>query len=582
VHADTWEYDGTGWTLHGGGSGGSIMEDLAGTVWLTAGSGVLKWNGASFQFIPVGSTATVTGLGMDPNSGLVYVSTWEGPTFKIINGTTPQFFVNASALPYHIEVRPDGHVYIGNYGGNGVIGTVRHYSPAGALLERINTFNSGLPDYFVDHIFADTTGNVWFATGEAGLSRMLGSDGHQDAPTHWRNWGNHNDGAEPYPWAGNEPMASMFEDADGTIWMGGNGIGHWNAATGSFSGFWNWQNSALGSDEINAFGRDANGDLWAGSDGSGIFRFDPAADDWVHKNFSDPYSFSEEQVMAIATDHDGLMWVGAGYGLHTFDGETWTPLHESGDLPFNAFTVNGIEVAPNGDVWVIATGTLARWDGAGWTVHAYGSSPLLGPGMSGISIREDGLVAVSGFNGSTLVGGVNLIDGDQWTTYTPFNSPLTHFQCEAVQFDADGDLWVSPMSEGVVEILLGDPGAGTWTSIAAGLPGTGGATPALAGSGTLLGGSANTLTLTGALPAAPAWLVFGLQAVNAPLKGGTLVPSPFVVLPTATSPAGGFGLSFTLPGSVPAGTRLYFQAWVKDAAAVQGFAASNGLLGTTK
>ena len=578
------EYDGSTWTLHSGPQLDAILEDLAGNVWLTTGNnGLWKWNGTGFQNWPtLGGTFTMAGLGMDPNSGLVYVSTWHGPTYRMINGTTPQFFVNASALPYHIEIRPDGHVWIGNYGGNGVIGTVRHYNPAGALLERINTFNSGLPDYFVDDIFADTSGNLWFATGEAGISRMLGSDGDKDSPTHWRNWGDHNDGAEPYPWAGNEPMSSMLDDGDGTIWMGGNGVGRWNEATGSFTGFWNWQNSTLSSDEINEFGRDANGALWAGSDGSGIFRYDPAADDWVHHNFSDPYSYSEERILSIATDQDGLMWVGAEYGLHTFDGQTWTALHETGNLPFNAFSVLDIQVAPDGDVWVAATGSLGRWDGSAWTVYTTANSPLIAHAIQNISIRPDGLVAVVSFNGSTLVGGVNLIDGDDWTAYTPFNSPLTHFQCEGVQFDADGDVWVSPMSEGVVEIELGEPGVGAWKAIGSGLPGSGGATPALGGTGTLLGGSANTLTLTGALPAAPAWLVFGLQAVNTPFKGGTLVPAPFIVLPTATSGSGGFALPFTLPASVPAGSRLYFQVWVKDAAAVQGFAATNGLLGTAK
>ena len=76
---------------------------------------------------------------------------------------------------------------------------------------------------------------------------MLGSNGAPDAATHWRNWGNHNDLSEPYPWAGNEPMYSVFEDTGGIFWMGGNGVGRWDSATGQFTGFWNWQNSNLDS-----------------------------------------------------------------------------------------------------------------------------------------------------------------------------------------------------------------------------------------------------------------------------------------------------------------------------------------------
>src|SRR3712207_8367368 len=35
-----------------------------------------------------------------------------------------------------------------------------------------------------------------------------------------RNWGNHNDNSEPYPWAGNEPMYSVFEEGNGIFWIG--------------------------------------------------------------------------------------------------------------------------------------------------------------------------------------------------------------------------------------------------------------------------------------------------------------------------------------------------------------------------
>jgi ligand-binding sensor domain-containing protein len=576
------EYDGTTWTLNPGAQFDSILEDMAGNVWLTTGgNGLFKWNGSTLQHWPtLGGTVTITGLDMDPDTGLVYVGTWYGPIYRMINGTTPQLFVDADALPYHIEIRPEGDVWIGNYGGNGVSGTARHYTAGGALLERINTWNCGLPDYFVDDILADTTGNLWFATGEAGITRMQGSDGAPDSSTHWRNWGDHNDAAEPYPWAGNEPMECMFDAGDGTIWMGGNGVGRWVVATGQFIGFWNWQNSSLGVDEVNDIDRDANGDIWIGTGGSGAFRYDPVADDWVQHAFSDPYSYSQERIFTIARDHDGVLWFGAEYGLHTFDGTTWTALHLHGGLPFDAFGVRDIEVGPDGDVWVCTQAGLARRNGASWDFHTPANSGLLGEWVRSVTIRDDGLVGVASFNFFPNVGGVNTFDGTKWVGYTTANSPLTHFQCEAVQFDADGDLWASAMSEGVVEILVGGT-RGAWTLLGDGLPGAGGLVPELVGSGTLEAGSSNTLTLSDARPSAPAWLVVGLQAVNLPLKGGVLVPDPLLALSLQTSPAGGLALAFHFPAGVPSGTELVLQAWVQDAAGIEGFAASNGLAGLT-
>jgi hypothetical protein len=35
------------------------------------------------------------------------------------------------------------------------------------------------------------------------------------------------------------------------------------------------------------------------------------------------------------------------------------------------------------------------------------------------------------------------------------NSPLLHWQVMAAEFDTKGNLWASPMSEGVIQILVG-------------------------------------------------------------------------------------------------------------------------------
>jgi hypothetical protein len=64
----------------------------------------------------------------------------------------PVFFVGADNIPRAAIARPNGDIWINHYGGNGTLGTVRHYTASGELLTRINTFNSGLPDYFVDRI----------------------------------------------------------------------------------------------------------------------------------------------------------------------------------------------------------------------------------------------------------------------------------------------------------------------------------------------------------------------------------------------------------------------------------------------
>ncbi len=589
------EFDGHAWTLHQGGAPfGAALEDLAGNVWLTtAGQGLWKWNGTSFQNWPtLGGTVTITGLDMDA-TGLVYVSTWYGPTYRMVGGTTPTLFVNAGALPYHIEPRPNGEVWIGNYGGNGVLGTARHYSADGTLLERIQTYNCGLPDYFVDEIFTDLEGNLWFATGEAGITRMLGSSGEKDAPTKWRNFGNHNDLAEPYPWAGNEPMRCMLPEGQGVIWMAGNGIGRWQEATGTFTGFWNWQNSSLSVDLVNDLARDANGDLWAATDGSGVFRFNGT--NWEHHSFSNPYSYGQERILALATDHDGLMWVGAEYGLHTFDGTTWKALHLDGKLPFNAFNVNDIEVGPDGAVWVCTQELLARYSGSSWTLYTPANSGLLEPSVQSVSIRGDGLVAVASYDASTFPysGGISLFDGQTWTSYTPANSPLTHFQVESVQFDADGDLWASAMSEGVVEVVLGNF-VPPWTTYCTAKVNSAGCTPAMSAAGTpsASAGSGFVVKAVQVLQGKPGLLLYSTAGPGgAPFQGGFLCASSPVVRTTlqmagaggAPPCSGSYAFDFNayvasgVDPDLTAGSQVWTQYWSRDPAAAAGSGLSDGL-----
>lgn len=106
--------------------------------------------------------------------------------------------------------------------------------------------------------------------------------------------------------------------------------------------------------------------------------------------------------------------------------------------------------------------------------------------------------------------------------------------------------------------------------------------PELTGIGTLAGGSPLSLRVTSATPFAPARLIVGAQLLQAPFKGGVLVPSPALVLPPLpTDAVGKLVLSTTWPPALPSGVSIYSQAWITDAAGPAGFAATNGLRLTT-
>ena len=107
--------------------------------------------------------------------------------------------------------------------------------------------------------------------------------------------------------------------------------------------------------------------------------------------------------------------------------------------------------------------------------------------------------------------------------------------------------------------------------------------PKLVGSGSLIGGQPMAVTLSNAATNAPFVLIAGFSQLDGAFKGGTLVPSPNVIIAGLnTGPSGGLTLGTNWPAGVPAGFVVWVQAWVTDPAGPKGFAASNGISGTAQ
>lgn len=117
----------------------------------------------------------------------------------------------------------------------------------------------------------------------------------------------------------------------------------------------------------------------------------------------------------------------------------------------------------------------------------------------------------------------------------------------------------------------------TWIDLGGELAGTTG-TATLTGSGQPSAGQAVALDVTGALPFAPAFLIFGLSELGAPFKGGTLVPTPDIILSGLNVASNGsLSLASTWPAGIPAGIPLVVQLWISDNGGPFAYAASNGI-----
>lgn len=129
----------------------------------------------------------------------------------------------------------------------------------------------------------------------------------------------------------------------------------------------------------------------------------------------------------------------------------------------------------------------------------------------------------------------------------------------------------------VIDGLEESPCTDVWCDTGLSLSGDGGP-PRLLGAGSLLSGEPVLIQITDAAPLAPASMFLGLDWLAAPLKGGTFVPVPDVVLgPVVTDPQGKLRLQSTWPSNVPSGLTLYLQTWFVDVTGPFGATASNAL-----
>lgn len=440
------EYDGSIWTIHGQSVAqfDFITSDLAGYIWLIEGGlgyNFYRFNGTNFVQYNSGNTpfqnTTVTTMGID-DTGALFVGNWVGQVIRTTNsGTSWSLFATVSSIVMDIAPDPEsGEVWVGS------LGALHHLSSTGASLEILNTYNSGMPWYWVDNMYADRDGNFWVATGEAGASRFDG--------LRWRNWGAHNAGSEPWPFLA-EQAFGLYMDLAGDMWIGSNGVGRWDPETETLE-IWDWRNTPIfGVTIFRYFAQDMNGTLFAVEDYGSTFRFDYGTETWSQEPVQ-PYA--PLGLPGVDTDSQGNVWIAGWFALHKWDGSSWQTVGEDWGL-FDLGGVNALAVGPDDTIWLGINEGLLHVEGDVLTLYDTTNSPLPAPEVQSIAFREDGLMALSAheFNSTPpFPNGVAVIHGDidsaaNWTIYRYEDGVLPHYQLGKVAFDPWGRLWVSALSE---------------------------------------------------------------------------------------------------------------------------------------
>jgi hypothetical protein len=215
------------------------------------------------------------------------------------------------------------------------------------------------------------------------------------------------------------------------------------------------------------------------------------------------------------------------------------------------------------------TEPIPHLDGFGGTVSLYGETAIVGGGSDGQGFGQALVFRAIGTEWplvQTLEGKDSLV-GDSFGC----SVALTGDTAVAGALNAD-DQGVNSGSAFAFAL--------NWDDLGSGLAGASDA-PLLLGAGALAPGQRIWLSLSKAPPFAPTMIVIGASALNAPFKGGVMVPSPDRIVMVATGGDGHCDLQGLWPSPWPSGLELFFQAWSVDPAAPVGFAASNAVSSTS-
>lgn len=184
----------------------------------------------------------------------------------------------------------------------------------------------GLASNLVEQIAVDKLGFIWIATSR-GLNKFDGVNF-----IHYRV-----DTNDEYSLS-NDYVRCLFIDDDNNIWVGtkGGGLNYFNRSTGKFTHYIHDENdeTSISNNEILNIFRDSKGRLWVGTEG-GLNLFEDSTKEFTRflSDKTDPYTLPQNAVLKIFEDKDQNIWIGTWNGGLTFIEEG-----TSQDRPFTFHT----------------------------------------------------------------------------------------------------------------------------------------------------------------------------------------------------------------------------------------------------
>jgi signal transduction histidine kinase/ligand-binding sensor domain-containing protein len=435
----------------------TLLRTRDDTLWLGTLAGLMRYRNGVFQTIPLeGGPDIVYALAASPD-GTVWVGTAHGRLLRIDGQKAVAVPVALPKTPITTLAADRSGVWIGTSSGLSRYrsGKLQQWTSANGLsgdtivtlatdgddaifagnatgLDRISENGDavtiehikGLPADQVTALRRDRDRNLWIGTYSNGLFRMNGT---LDAAT-----------VDAYGIGDgllNPTVRTIFEDDEGSIWVGTNG-GLEELRAGAFVN-WN-ERDGLADAVARVIFEDRDGVLWVGTANS-LSRWNGRAFEKV----DDPRLTG---ILSIAQGRDGTMWFGTSKGAYRVAGGRTTHFSTAEGLSHN--TIRAIHEDRRGDVWIATDFGLNRVRANGEVESFAGRGGLGTDYVMAIDETSNGRVwAATG-------GGLAEFDGRAFRLHSAPRA-LPSNRLFALVAEDDGTVWITTDGDGLVRYRNG-------------------------------------------------------------------------------------------------------------------------------
>lgn len=306
-----------------------ILQDQKGFLWFGTEDGLNKFDGYNFTILRHDphqanslSYNEIRAMYEDSSGAL-----WIGTFFGGLNKYDPakQRFTNYRNIPGNPQSLSHNNVRViyEDKSGNLWIGTDDGLNKFDRTKEGFTRFQhdadtpNSLSDNVVNAIYQDRTGILWIGTNGGLNALLLGASDASPTFQHYR----HDPGDRRS--LSNDNVTAIYEARAGALWIGTqNGLNQLISAAGAQAShaFVRYQNdlrhsNSLSHNDIRALFEDKDGTLWIGTNGGGLNLLDRERKTFTRfqNNPHEPASISYNQIYVICEDRSGIIWLGT-YG----------------------------------------------------------------------------------------------------------------------------------------------------------------------------------------------------------------------------------------------------------------------------